>query len=151
MDNPSAIIISAAELVARDDRDGALILLSETDAPSQHLAEAALLVFSGVMSGDGATARFDELRGDVHRLAAEVGANDGQVILCLETIAAAQALTEDDPRRARALLSGSVYSPLDLAHAAAAFVGQAVAGWLGPQRTPGFFRALRREYGVGAA
>ncbi len=55
-----ATAISAAELVARQDEQGALLLLAGGDAPHEHLAEAALKVFAYVMSGDGAAARFDE-------------------------------------------------------------------------------------------
>jgi hypothetical protein len=143
-----ADVISAAELIARGDRDGAQILLVGTDVPLERLCEAAFIVFSGVMSGDSAASRFGELRADIHQLAEHVGAGDGQVILSLETVAAAEALTRDDAETATAIIDGSVYSPLVLACAAVTFCGQAIASWMG-DRAPGFFDALRREYGIG--
>lgn len=142
-----SIIISAAQLIASNDRDGAALLLTEADVPSRSLADAALSVFSGVMAGDHAAERFAELRADVHRIAAKVGASDGRVILSLETIAAAQGITEDKPDRAQAILDGSEFSAVTIANAAVTFCGQAIASWMG-ERAPQFFSVLRREYGV---
>lgn len=151
MDNrPFAITISAAELASKDDREGAMILLRDADVPAEHLADAALQGLAYVMSGDGAPGRYAQLRADVHELADRVGATDSQVVLCMEVIAAAEALTNADVNVACALLAGSTFSPLVIANAAVSFTGMAVASWMG-ERAPAFFAALRREYGVEAA
>jgi len=150
-DNPFAVVITSVERACRDDREGALKVLQYADVPHQHLAQAALMVFSSVLAGDGAAARYRELRARVHQLAVDVGAGDAQVILCLEVLAVAEALTGGDPDRARDVADGSSFSPLDYAYAAVAFTGQAISGWLGPERTSGLFAALRREYGVEGA
>lgn len=87
MDNrPFAVTISAAELVARDDPEGALILLVETDVPHVHLARAALEMFAELLAGDGAAARFDEIRATVHQFAIDVGSDDRQVVLNSEVV-----------------------------------------------------------------
>lgn len=142
------IAISGAELVARDDPEGALILIMGTDVPIQHLAEAALKVFALVMSGDNASSRFDEMRTVTHQLAAEAGADDRQVVLNQEVIGAAQAIEQGDLNRARVITSTSMFMLIDFAHVAVSLTGQAVAGWVGRDRAPEVFAALRSDYGV---
>src|SRR4051794_24764655 len=102
-----SVTISAAQLIASSDRDGAALLLNEADVLPRDLADAAVQVLAHVLAGDDAAERFAELRDDIHRLAGGVGAGDGQVVLALETIAAAEAITEGDDKRARAILDGS--------------------------------------------
>lgn len=143
------IVISGAQLVAADDAQGALLLLAGSEVPPQDdLARAALRVFAYVMSGDGAAARFDELRSVTHQLAAEVGADDRQVLLNQEVIGAAQAVEQGDLNRAKVIARYSMFKPIDFAYVAVSLTGQAIAGWVGRERAPGVFAALRRHYGI---
>jgi hypothetical protein len=151
MDNrPLAIAISASELVSQDDPQGELILLGEAVADLRladvQLRRAAFQVLADAMSGDDA--RFDEMRAETHRLAAEVGADDRQVVLNMEVIGAGHAVEQGDLDRADAITAHSEFTALDHAHVAVVLTGQAVAGWVGRDRARGVFDALRRNYGI---
>ena len=65
------------------------------------------------MSGDGAAARFDEMRAVTHQLAAEVGADDRQVLLNQEVIGAAQAVEQGNLDRVNAITGGKASAPMD--------------------------------------
>lgn len=145
-----ALAIDAAQLVSLGDTAAALDLLrgAEHHADLQHAALGAL---AHVLSGDGASERFTELREQVHHVAAQHGAQDGQVVLSLETIAAAEALIQGDPDRANAILTGSEFTSIDVAWCATCLLGQCVHGWVSNAGLTGFWGDLRRHYGIGGA
>lgn len=140
--NAVATVISAAELVAKGDRQGELLLLTTSEVPAKDLRAAALEVFSGLLAGTP----LEQLRADVHRVALQDGAGDRQVVLNLETVALLQATRQGDVQSVQALVDGSEFVALDHAHAIVTLAGQAVAGWVGPGGVPGVFAALRRDW-----
>lgn len=137
-----ATVISAAELVARDDPQGELLLIAGSELPQDQLRDAALEVFVGWMSGTP----LEELRADIHRLGRHIGAGDRQVVLNLEAVGLLQATAQGDGGAVCVLISGSEFTPFDHCHVIVALVGQAIAGWVGPDGVPGVFAALRREW-----
>lgn len=145
-----ALAIDAAQLVSLGDTAAALDLLrgAEHYADLQHAALGAL---AHVLSGDGAPERFTELREQVHHVAAQHGAEDRQVVLNLEVVAAASALTQGDPERANAILTGSEFAAIDVAWCATCLLGQCVRGWVGNEGLTGFWGELRRHYRIGGA
>lgn len=149
-DDATALVIDAAQLVAEHDPGAALQLLGATAIDHRHLQRAALAVLAFLLSGDGATERFAELRARAHELAVEHGADDRQVVLNLEVIATSEALAEADPNRADEIISGSVFSPMNFAWCAVCLTGQCVRGWLGDDHAA-FWPGLRRHYRIGGA
>ncbi|KHO21821.1 hypothetical protein [Mycolicibacterium setense] len=145
-----SLVVDCGQLVSLGDTAAALELLrgAENHADLQH---ATLAVMAFVLSGNGAPERFAELRAQVHHLALQHGAQDRQVVLNLETIAATEALAEGDTDRADAILHGSESTALDFAWCAASLTGQCVRGWVGDDCLTPFWHGLRRHYGIGGA
>ncbi|MGA5540791.1 hypothetical protein ACPCIR_02980 [Mycobacterium sp. NPDC051198] len=145
-----ALAIDAAQLVSLGDTAAALELLrgAEHHAELQH---AALSILAYVLGGDGAPERFAELRSQVHHLALQRGAQNRQVVLNLEVVAAAEALAQGDPDRADVIVAGSEFAGIDVAWCATCLLGQCVCGWLGTDRLAEFWGDLRCHYGIRGA
>ncbi|WP_396912455.1 hypothetical protein [Mycolicibacterium sp.] len=137
--------ITAAEYAAHDDpaRCCATIAGSTCDPGWLVISGAALL--AGLLR-EGASA--DELRSEVLRVAAATEATDYTTVSSLEAVALAEAMQRDDYAAVRELCLGSQVSARDLAHAACAITGQAIAALA--VDISGVFDRLR-DYGDGAA
>jgi len=142
-----ATAMSAAELVACDDPRGELLLLSASELPHAQLRDAALKVFAGYLAGDP----LESLRADIHHTAQEIGAGDRQVILNMEVVALLEATIRRDEDMLRTIIDGSEFTPLDHAHVAVSLAGRAILDWVGSDRAPGVFGALRRQHGISGA
>lgn len=146
-----ALAIDAAQLVSLGDTAAALDLLRDSEEDHADLQHAALSILAYVLGGAGAPERFAELRSQVHHLALQRGAQDRQVVLNLEVVAAAEALAQGDPDRADVIVAGSGFASIDVAWCATCLLGQCVSGWLGIDRLAGFWGDLRCHYGIGGA
>lgn len=136
-----SVVISAAELVARNDRQGELTLLTTSGVRAEGLRAAALEVFAEFLP-------LEELRADVLRVAQQSGAGNRQATLNMEVLGLLHATARGDDESASALVDGSEFAALDHLHAIVTLAGQAVASWVGPDGVAGVFSALRRDHGV---
>lgn len=151
MTDDDALVIDCMELVSQGDPASALALLQSTDITHIGLQRAALLIMAFTVGGDGASERFAELRSQLHELAVVHGARDRQVVMSLETIATVEALTEGDPERADAIMSGSMLTAIDSAWCAICLTGQCVRGWVGGHDQVEFWSGMRHNFGIGGA
>ncbi|CAN5388796.1 hypothetical protein BH10ACT9_BH10ACT9_58160 [soil metagenome] len=149
--NATAVVVDSLQLVVMEDADTARALLHSAEVDHLQLQQTALNVMAFILGGNDTSERFGEFRRRVLELAADVGADDRQVVLSLETLGAAQAIAEGNFDRANVIVTGSTMVPFDSAWAAVCLSGQAVLGWVRPDEVTVFFRELRRHYRVGDA
>jgi hypothetical protein len=143
-----AVVIDAAEMIVFDGIESAQQILFKSPVQPQVLARAALNILAGIMGGDGAAARFDEMRSEAHQVALRVGAHDHQVRLSLEIASAAQAIDQGDMELANSIAKQSEFTAYDYAYAATSWIALVIRGWIGQARAQGFLQSMRREYGA---
>lgn len=137
--------ITAAEYAAHGDPLSCLVTLAESGCNSGWLVIAGVQLLAAVIH-EGVPA--DELRSEVLLVADATAATDYTAVAALEAVALAEAVQRGELTTIRELCSGSQVSARDLAHAACAITGQAIAALA--VDVSGVFDRLRDQYG-GAA
>ncbi len=149
--NATALVIDAAQLVARGDPRAAVHLMESTEVVPRDVERQALLLLVYILSGDHAAEHFADLRRGILERAIDTRADDRDVTAALEAIGAAQLLAAGDLEGTNTFLQGADTPPMLLAFNAAALTGQAIAQWISESQLSAFFNDLRRERLGGAA
>lgn len=136
------VAITAAEFAAHGDPLRCCVALAESICNPGWLVITSVQLLAAVIH-EGASA--DELRSEVLRVADATGASDYTTVAALEAVALAEAVQRGGLATVHELCSGSQVSARDLAHAACAITGQAIAALA--VDVSGVFDRLRGQFG----